>query len=127
MKVVLIASSANKHDLAWRDVIKTKIEAIGAEVLFLQPGQLWQEADVLAVLFDGHDLSVVEAARIGAFRLWADQVERLPKPLIVGYNYSGGSDAALKDFTLFNHIANTERNFIYCLKDYIFIQNKHHA
>ena len=127
MKVVLIASAANKHDLEYRDSLQTKIEAIGAEVILLNPKQLIdEEADVLAVLFDGHNTSPTDCARIGAFRQWADSATQLPKPIVVGYNYAKGSDEELKASGLFTHIAETERNFIYCLKDYIFIQNKNH-
>jgi len=126
MKVVLIASAANKHDLDYRASLQAKIEAIGAEVIYLKPKQLIdKEADVVAVLLDGHDIASVDAARIGAFRQWADSATKLPKPIVVGYDYAKGSDAELKASGWFTHIAETERNFIYCLKDYIFIQNKH--
>lgn len=125
MKVALIINSISKHDLAYRDYIANKLKAIGCEVEFVD-GKKWQafDADVLAVVFDGHDLSPVNNARIGWFKRLVDETDVLPKKMIVGYEYAKGSDEQLKSSGLFNHLAKTEINLIYCLKDYIFYYNR---
>lgn len=125
MKAGLIINTANKHDLEYREYIAGKIRAIGAEVEYLEGDKLEEiDANVLVVIFDGHNLSSIDIARLGWFRRLADESKKFPKRIIVGYQFANGSNDDLKKIGLFDHLAETEINLIYCLKDYIFYFNK---
>lgn len=125
MKIALIISAASRHEKDYRDYLIGQLAAIGYEVVTF--GRKWQpeEADVLVAVFDGRPLTALDGARIGWFRRLADSSKSFPKKLVVGYQYAGGSDDDLKSSGVFDHLAKTELNLIYCLKDYIYITNKH--
>ncbi|NCN25066.1 hypothetical protein COT94_01425 [Candidatus Falkowbacteria bacterium CG10_big_fil_rev_8_21_14_0_10_37_14] len=126
MKVALLASAVNSHEVAFRDVLAEKIRVLGAEIIFWEGTDLKvPDIDVLTVLLDGRPLSAIDNIRLGLFRQMADMGKRKPKQLIVAYEYAKKAGDEYKDLKIFEHIAGTERNFIYCLKDYIFFANQH--
>jgi hypothetical protein len=125
MRVLLVASAANQHEKDYRRQLADKIAAIGAEVIFWEGQSLtWPEAEVLAVLLDGRPLSALEWLRLGAWRQAATASQAWPRRIMVAYEYAPGAGQMIPLPDLFEHIANTERNFIYCLKDYIFFANR---
>ena len=125
MKIALLASAVNGHEVAFRGVLAEKIRVLGAEVFFWEGTDLEvPEVDVLAVLLDGRGLTKIDNIRLGLFRHMADIGKRKPKQLIVAYEYAKKAGDDYKDLKIFDHVAGTERNFIYCLKDYIFFANK---
>ena len=79
-------------------------------------------ADIVVAIFDGRDLAPADYVRLGIFYNYKHQQAKTK--LLVGYSLVK-ADVDVKLFL--DHLAKTELNLIACLKDYLYLKNKHHV
>ena len=119
MRVAILAAANNSYEKKYLNELAENIQRLGFEVsINTAHNQLTQCETVVAIL-DGRDWPPEVYVALGYFWHYR-QSAGLPKKLMVGYELTAGAAHKLASLKLFDHLAQTEKGLIACLKDYLF-------
>jgi len=129
MKLQLVGSVNNQIEKKFITDLSQKIEAVGYETSLFsssfvrgRSGGGLKSVQAVVMILDGRLLAPLDYLNLGVFL--AGKKQSQPEKLLVAYKITSKTSVDNLE-KIFDHIASSEYGLIACLKDYLYLSNRH--